>query len=354
MLTINRFNYEEFFLLYADNELNAAEKKAVDEFIAQNPDLGEELDLLLQSRFTPDEKISFFDKASLYRGENKVNPAVYEEKLILYTDNELDAAERKALEEAVSTNPALQKELELYLQTRSEADTTITFPDKSLLYRREKAPRVIVMRWTRLAVAAVFIMAMLTTGIVYFTRTGPAATSDPGNVAINNPANSLPAATNENSGTQNDPVNVKTEENRSTATPNSTNSALYAAGTDKGRKTAENQNLPADALEPESDLTDNAIAQNDIINTVYTRPESTPLNTIETENDGLNPPSQINNYTGVTLQPVYTYYNPEDDGNNKARGLFRKVTRLIERRTDIDPTTDDNKLLIGSFAISLK
>ena len=48
----------------------------------------------------------------------------------------------------------------------------------------------------------------------------------------------------------------------------------------------------------------------------------------------------------------------ETDGNdgkkNKLRGFFRKVTRTFEKRTNIDPTDQDNRLLVGSLAIKLK
>ena len=49
MNNINRYNYETYFLLYADNELSAIEKNSVDEFVLSNPDLGEELGMLLQT-----------------------------------------------------------------------------------------------------------------------------------------------------------------------------------------------------------------------------------------------------------------------------------------------------------------
>ena len=39
---------------------------------------------------------------------------------------------------------------------------------------------------------------------------------------------------------------------------------------------------------------------------------------------------------------------------NKLRGFFRKVTRTFEKRTNIDATDDDNKLLVAGLAIKLK
>ena len=68
-MNINRHNYEEFFLLYVDNELSAAERNAVELFVQQNPDLGEELQLLEQSVVSHDE-IIFEDKQRLLKDNN--------------------------------------------------------------------------------------------------------------------------------------------------------------------------------------------------------------------------------------------------------------------------------------------
>jgi hypothetical protein len=48
---------------------------------------------------------------------------------------------------------------------------------------------------------------------------------------------------------------------------------------------------------------------------------------------------------------------PEDESGgrkNKLRGFFRKVTRTFEKRTNINTTDDDNRLLVGGLAIRLK
>ena len=66
-MNINRNNYEEFFLLYVDNELGAAERKAVEDFVSQNPDLNGEWETYLQTKLSPDSSISFSGKHLLFR-----------------------------------------------------------------------------------------------------------------------------------------------------------------------------------------------------------------------------------------------------------------------------------------------
>lgn len=70
-MQINRQSYEEYFLLYADGELNGAEMKLVEEFVAQNPDLAAEFNLIGEAVLQPDESIIFANKERLYRNEDE-------------------------------------------------------------------------------------------------------------------------------------------------------------------------------------------------------------------------------------------------------------------------------------------
>src|SRR5258706_14038852 len=98
MKTINRYNCEEFFLLYIDNELSVQEKEAVEKFVQQNPDLSVELDMLLQIKCAPEE-IAFNNKENLIRTEgNSINETNYEEYFLLYIDNELSATKSQEVE----------------------------------------------------------------------------------------------------------------------------------------------------------------------------------------------------------------------------------------------------------------
>src|SRR5215471_15469 len=110
MKTINRGNYEEFFLLYVDDELDAASKLAVEDFIQQHADLAIELEMLMQAKSLPEE-IVFADKERLLRIEgNNINEINYEEYFLLYVDNELSASKREEVEKYVLQHPGLQDE----------------------------------------------------------------------------------------------------------------------------------------------------------------------------------------------------------------------------------------------------
>ncbi|SFP71790.1 anti-sigma factor family protein [Parafilimonas terrae] len=155
MQTINRNNYEEFFLLYVDGELDAAQQHAVENFVQQNPDLAVELEMLLHTKLTP-ESISFDNKEGLLRTEgHSINETNYEEFFLLYIDNELSPAKRAEVEKYVLQHPKLQDEF-ITLKQAVLAPEVISYGNKEDLYRTEKR-RTAYLKPLYWAAAAVFI-----------------------------------------------------------------------------------------------------------------------------------------------------------------------------------------------------
>ena len=150
-MNINRHNYEEFFLLYVDNELSAAERNAVDIFVQENADLKEELLMLQQTVFNT-EAVVFENKHTLLKEE--LTPL--QENLLLYVDNELSAAGILNMQQLLNADAAANKELALLQHTKLQADTAIIFPNKKSLYKKETG-RVVGMPWFRIAAAAILL-----------------------------------------------------------------------------------------------------------------------------------------------------------------------------------------------------
>jgi hypothetical protein len=65
-MELNQDNYENYLLLYIDNELSASEKAAVELLLASNPKKAQELKALQAVQLKP-EFVEFSDKSSLYR-----------------------------------------------------------------------------------------------------------------------------------------------------------------------------------------------------------------------------------------------------------------------------------------------
>lgn len=159
---ITKDNYEEFFLLYVDNELTDAEKAEVDSFIEKNPGLKMELQMFLDTRLDmEDVKMEGLENLFRYEEEGLVNKDNYEEYQVLLVDNELGQKEEIALEKYHETHPEAAANF-AWLKKTKLPDEHIVFPDKRSLYRTEKKPATLIsIRWVRYAAAAVLVMAGL-------------------------------------------------------------------------------------------------------------------------------------------------------------------------------------------------
>jgi hypothetical protein len=148
-MNINRNNYENYFLLYIDNELCQADKNAVEAFVQEHTDLKQELIMLQQTVLNP-EAVSFEQKNSLLKLESS-----FQETLLLHLDGELGAAEAAVFKNELQANDTLRQEWELLQQTKLQPQDVVIFENKGILLRKEPA-RVIPANWWR-AAAAVFI-----------------------------------------------------------------------------------------------------------------------------------------------------------------------------------------------------
>jgi len=390
-MNINRHNYEEYFILYLDNELSSEQRRSVEEFTQLHPDLQEELELLQQTKFTPDEQVIFSQKEELlFSGDDSfITISNYEEWLVAYIDNELAPTQRIAVETFAGQHITVQKELELLQQTKLQPEA-ILFPDKESLYRKDEKVRPIV--WWRIAAAAVLFIGIGTTAVVMLTTKNGNETTGTGTVATTNetkqattPADNttIPVENNTSAATE------LADNNSNIIVPNTTEQANQnnkVTASQKvqpyiaNEKTVVPDNSSVNKKEPEvfalikDDKPTNNLPQPLYNPNVITKPDnSVDANTAATASSDIKEaPQQNANNSPVTTTPPDTYNkqtdakaNPEvtDDvmyasNNNgkkgKLRGFLRKVTRTFEKRTNISATDDDERLLVGGLAIKLK
>jgi len=376
-MLINRHNYEEFFILYMDNELDPAGRRMVEDFVQLHPDLKEELDILLQYKLVPDTQIVFDGKEELMKenGQPLISSSNHEEWFSLYIDNELAPEQRKQVEAFVAANPATRVTLELLQKTKLQPEQ-ISFPDKSSLYRKEEKTRRIVPVYWR-AAAAILIIILGITGFLIVNRkpgTGqpevakapanlPAKTVLPENKESVIPKNVQPETiannpVNKNKATepfttpaqQSEQTLAKQQQKNNPLSKQPGNNPLPESGNDEmtaSNKVQPTNNLPKPVHNPNlinSQVPVDALASNIKANNI---PQQVIPNPVVTS---ANPqPSDI-------IQATYTNNEPleETEGKkNKNRGFFRKIARTFEKRTNIDPT-DDNRLLVAGLSIKLK
>jgi len=360
-MIINRHNYEECFILYWDNELSASQKQVVENFVKENHDLEEEFKLLGQTRFVPDNNIQL-EKKEFLHNDSFINITNYEEQLLNYIDDEVTADQRKEIEVFTDQYLVVKQELSLLQKTKLQPVAEVLFPDKSILYRREEKVRVISMTWFRVAVAAAII---LIAGFATFRLIN--TNGDTPEVAgINKPKNQPSGKTTDRS--INNPSNQTQQETKNDLANTDKKSTK---GQLKGKKDDErrvNETVVPNTLiakrENKNNLPEerkNVNQQPDNMNTTGDGiiADATVLIKKDDRTAQANQPDATNTgfeNSDVTLKVNPTLYIPEQEEREKGglKEFLRKTTRVFERRTRIQTTTDDNKLLVGAFAVSLK
>ncbi len=383
MNMITRHNYEEFFILYMDNELSSEERRMVEDFVQLHPDLKEELDILLQYKLEPDSNIIFNAKEDLMKvnGDTPVTLTNYEEWLLLSLDNELTADQQKAVDRFLQANPAIQQEFSLLQRTHLHPEKVV-FAGKATLYRKEEKVRPLFSsKWRVAAAILVLLLGAMTVVIINNKPSG----NKGGDIAT------VPG--NEQKVTGKEPNPIVQPANKDAV-----------ALTEEKEIPVNNSPLTTDQVKPfnnnavavkEKNISPKEVLQKDILpqetknETVIASNNEKPSNNLpvplnnpnlnNNKNDAANPiaknndipkeiinPKNLSTDVAVTKQPtppsiVQASYPADNEDldqtngkKNKLRGFFRKVTRTFEKRTNMDATTDDNKLLVAGLSIKLK
>ena len=389
-MNIDRHNYEAFFLLYVDNELSAADRKAVDVFVQQNPDLYKEL-LMLQQSILPGDEIVFETKNELLKETGFVE---LQEKLLLFADDELPAAETQAIKTLLVTDTAAAAEWNMLQQTKLQPDNSIVFADKDFLYRTA-GRSVVAFKWWRAAAAAILLgIGIWTVVAIYKNNT---KITDPGqgiakgdknqtpSTPVNKAENSVVGKQQTNTPVVQQTITVGNPQKKSPSTrieknnqvPEKTvkqNTVLQKENialsneNDNNKKPTNNLPRPLENINSNSSNKNstanvqslipeqnNAIARNDIKKNKTEQPAilipTVPVNNVV---EPVNVYAKNAVYDGNAAEKNDTrilYMDEEKVRHTRLGGFLRKVKRVIERNTNVKT---GNGIKLAGFEIAVK
>ena len=342
---ITRDNYEEFFLLYTDNELSASERHEVERFVADHPDLREEWEALLQCKLSPDTHLAFPDRESLLKPE--LEGSAYTGALLSYIDGELSKEDTLKIETVVHEQPLVANELAILRQLVFHPDPAIVFPEKDRLYRTEKERRIIPLPWIRAGIAAAIA------GVIALILLLPAARQQQAPVAVN-------------------PLRAPAKKISPAVTPPPA-TALHSIERQPVKTRPVKQIIQKQESQQQQDVA--AVSQQDITPTTI-RTDVSPVQQIDPVKETRQPDPVTTISIGslpaagdlaADIHPAVQTGIPKDqssfatlalqeqDGDQRKpalRGIFRKVARAFGKTADRD--NDGNRqVLVGAFQVPL-
>jgi hypothetical protein len=348
-ITLN--NYEEYFLLLADNELGPAEETLVKEFAARHPHLQEELDILFNCRLDAAD-MPAFPKETLLRPTiwDLENPAPVHTQMLSLLDNELPITEAEQLKQQIAVNPVLKAEWNTLQKTILPVEA-VAYPEKTELYRQHKIRPLVWMRWA--AAAAVVgltwmlwpskINTSLSTGLVAIFPTVDQSTQAPRQPdrtgtkdtntekqKVDNSIATTPAIVEQNS------TDIKQVENKTQEKMNTPVVAKKAVKKEDKQVVPKEESispLPEELAVIEPDI---AILDNNSLAATRLKEENKTVQTAQ-----FVPKNNILPSEGLQNTVVINANEPEEENyvhiagakfnKQKVRGLFRGITRSVTR-----------------------
>jgi len=377
-MDINRNNYEEYFLLYADNELTDSEKAQVLMFVKDNKDLEEEFRMIHYTIARPDLNIGLANKSFLLKNDPSsfINEKNYEEIFVLYHDKELTENQKNETEEFLYAHPQLKNDFDLIGLARLTPENEVLFPNKRILYKKENSGKVIPVIFWRMLAAAVFIGFGLWMAYSYLktpeeivaTNTESVNQKPSDSTVIKNilPKKEITNTVAQHSESENENKNDRST--KSFKKKNSINSLV------KNNPATGHVNKNIVNQIPDKVTNEIAIENNELKN--IAKEEVSPINKIQlslsTEfvaaNESQQPAETVkkaNENTNETTKPVYAKtasFTQNSDTNNenyvfydvtadefrktKVGGFLKKVKRVIERNNPISRllSADDSQV----------
>jgi hypothetical protein len=166
-VNIGKHNYQEFFLLYVDNELTSDDYQQVELFVAKHPELAEELEMLVETRLLQEPEITFESKHVLYKSTTiDIDERNYEEWLLLLVDNEVSDTEKTQIEQWLNEHPSYKPVFETLCAVRLLPERII-FNEKHLLYHNKKG-KVVGFQWHRVGAAAAVLILLMTAWLLTY------------------------------------------------------------------------------------------------------------------------------------------------------------------------------------------
>jgi hypothetical protein len=360
---ITRENYEEFFLLYVDDELSPATRLSVERFVADNPDLREEWEALLQCRVQPEEGHGYRDKDALLH---------HESSLLSLVDGELGEQQAKELEEWVRLHPQRAVELQQLMMTVSRPDADIVFPDKESLYRGSRR-RAVLLPWMRAGIAAALLGGVVLLLLPGQHPTAPVASikkniqqvvTSPAPVALN-PVDTSNLLTRDRRPSEKD-EQITVKDNRLTQKERKDKPA-DPVRPELARESAPGEKEAVAAVMPDPIAPPKAIRPDTSGHAARTAVAEVDVQTAGRQTGSpaalpvVNIPREQSSFATEALQQGSREDETDNSiafasatpGKNKLRGIFRKVSRAFGKTADRD-NEGQRQVLISAFQVGLK